>query len=124
MDDGSQTDQLQCSHLSKLIDVAVQAQFEDAAFLNHASPVSFDAVAQTDISIHKSLPNKYFVIDEAGHASPVTVDGDFAAGVDVISFNAAISACERDSEDKVGTQCELLPQPVSASTPFDAVATE
>eukprot|EP00973_Karenia_brevis_P045720 6331170-Karenia_brevis.AAC.1 len=89
-----------------------------------ASPVLFDAGAQTDISILKSLPNKFFVIDEAGHASPVSVDGDFAAGVDMISFNAAISTCERDSEDKVGTQCELLPQPVSASPPFDAVATE
>eukprot|EP00973_Karenia_brevis_P024035 3315837-Karenia_brevis.AAC.1 len=104
VDTGTQTDhdQLQRSHLAKPVDVAVQVRDEDAALLNHASPVLFDAIAQTDISIHKSLPNKFYFVDEAGHASPVPVDGDFAAGVDLISFNAAISACEKDFAATVG----------------------
>eukprot|EP00973_Karenia_brevis_P053263 7403873-Karenia_brevis.AAC.1 len=41
------------------------------------------------------MPDRFFHIDLAGHASPLLLDGDCAAGVDVSSFNAAISACEK-----------------------------
>eukprot|EP00973_Karenia_brevis_P074615 10369483-Karenia_brevis.AAC.1 len=45
--------------------------------------------------MQQHLPDRFFVIDHAGHASPVLLDGDCAAGVDVTSFNAANSACEK-----------------------------
>eukprot|EP00973_Karenia_brevis_P027140 3743069-Karenia_brevis.AAC.1 len=41
---------------------------------DHASPVLIDAFAQTEISTHKSWPDRFDTINEDGHASPVVFD--------------------------------------------------
>eukprot|EP00973_Karenia_brevis_P056540 7865071-Karenia_brevis.AAC.1 len=45
-----------------------------------ASPLLFDAACQTGISVPKGLPEKFFIVHEAGHASPVSFETDAVAG--------------------------------------------
>eukprot|EP00973_Karenia_brevis_P055373 7699501-Karenia_brevis.AAC.1 len=96
------SDQLQCSHLSQahaspaLFDAIVQCGMG----IDLAPPLLFDAITQTEICFHKGMPDCYFMVDEAGQASPVIFDGDTAAGA-------------------ASTQSELLPQPQHASPLLD-----
>eukprot|EP00973_Karenia_brevis_P010666 1445259-Karenia_brevis.AAC.1 len=75
-------DQLQRSHLSHvsaspvLLDAIVQCDLGAGL----ASPVLIDGEAQTSISILAEAENKFFRLNQAGHATPALFDGDFAAG--------------------------------------------
>eukprot|EP00973_Karenia_brevis_P020827 2862484-Karenia_brevis.AAC.1 len=107
MDGGSQTDQLQRGHHSCVSDQLQCGHLSKPP----ASPVLFDAISQTDITVHQSLPDRFFVVNQAGQASPVIVDGDSAAGTaSSVLFEPA--------------QCGLLPQPAHASPLFDADSLE
>eukprot|EP00973_Karenia_brevis_P041178 5696848-Karenia_brevis.AAC.1 len=62
-----------------LFDLFDAESVQDAA--SHASPVLNDATTQTVITVDTLLPDKFFVLDELGQATPVLYDAaDMAAG--------------------------------------------